>query len=184
MAQEIVRLCDPHLIDHRTREPGQPYTVDLGNGPRVLDLCVEHHAELLKPLADALDLYGVKPVSGPIVKRRNKSGPAAALGRGESGRAAIPDGVHACPFCTFTVNAISAMYRHMEAHHGFHGLQATMQRQCPLCGDRFAKGGTTSLAGHVQTAHAEPSVSRALLAARAAGDPYGVDARVQAAASA
>lgn len=186
MATEIVRLCDPHLIDHGTRTPGEAYTIDLGDGPRVVDMCEEHRDELLKPLADALYLYGVKPVGVPAAKQRNRSQPATATAvtRGEpgrqGGRRAITDGLHACPFCTFTVNAQSAIYRHMDRHHGFHNLQGAMDHQCPLCGDRFPQSGKANLSMHVKNVHDQPTVTRALRAARDAGDPYGVDARVQA----
>jgi hypothetical protein len=184
MAQEIIRLCDPCLVDHGTRADGAPFTVDIGDGPRLLDLCEAHRDELIKPLADALYLYGVKPVGGAptLPRRRHRSPSAAASARGSSGPKAVLDGAQVCPFCTYTVDAVSAMYRHMHVQHGFTRLQRVMGHQCPLCGDKFSPGGKDNLTAHVLAAHGEPSVSRALLAGRAAGDPYGVDARVQAAA--
>lgn len=187
MAQEILRICDPCIAETGVRSEARPIVLDLGTGPTVVDLCELHEVQIVKPLTDAMALWGV-PAEVPSRKggkrkytRRAASSSAAAAPRttAEAVEAAGRD--HACPWCPFTVDSSSAFRRHVAKAHDVGSFSALAGRMCPLCGSQHQPRGADSLAGHVAAVHGLPSVSRAVIAARAAGDPYGVDAALQAA---
>jgi len=188
MAQEIVRVCDPCLVENGTRVDAAVVVLDLGAGPRAVDLCEAHQAELVKPLADAVDLWGVKPdpVPGKVKAPRKPRQQAAAAADGstlvESMKTA--GSVYACPWCDFEVNARTAFQSHAKRTHGVSSVMRLIGTTCPVCGEVHSMAGPTNMDRHVKRVHGLASLSWAVRAARAIGDPFGVDARVRAAVDA
>lgn len=178
MAQEIVRLCDPCLVEDQARVPANGHTIDLGAGPMVIDLCESHEARLLKPVLDLLELYGVAE-GGKHAKPRRKRREAAPAKPAAEVVDVAEGHQHACPWCEYAVNSAGAFRRHLAEVHGVGGFSGWVGNTCPLCGSKHQPRGADSLAGHVAAVHGLPSVSRAVVAARAAGDPYGVYGALQ-----
>lgn len=200
MAQEIVRICDPCMIETGTRVDAAVVVLDTGRGPLAVDLCEQHLAELVKPLADAVALWGVKPDPVPAkartATRTARKTPAARPARpapevvvpsdGSADEAELaPSAVgskYVCTFCQHTGwDSRSAWAKHLALEHGVAGFASLAGTACPVCGAVHGLRGSDSLERHVGRAHGLASVSWAVLAARAIGDPFGVDARVRAA---
>lgn len=186
MAQEIVRLCDPCLAEDASRVGGVGLTVNLGDGPLVVDLCDSHLARLVKPLADVLGLYGVAEgraartrKGGTGRRRQPRATPAEGAAEVAEGGRAYP-----CPWCDYESAASSPFRRHVAEVHGLAGFSSWAGRVCPVCGEDHPPRGTNSMAAHVRDAHGLPSVARAVRAGRDAGDPYGIDAALQTAVNA
>jgi hypothetical protein len=186
MAQKIIRLCDPCQADGEDNADAAPVVVSLGAGFRALDLCPTHAAQILKPVADALEAFGVR-VDGPQTARKTTrgagyrppmSGPVAAARRVEG--VADPSLRHLCPACAYGANAESAVRRHIQQVHGPRLTPITLADfTCPLCGERHQGRGKGSLIAHLADVHAQPSIGHAVHAADADGDPYGVAAAVR-----
>jgi hypothetical protein len=186
MAQEIVRLCDLCLSED-VRANAQPVTVALNGKPLLLDLCDEHGDQLIKPLATILAAYGqpVATAAPPVPKRAyTKRKSATPQATPDATPSAEPgDEPHPCPLCPTGYAGSSALLKHLQSEHGINGVYAVTGGTCPLCGLERPASGPHSMAGHVRDAHGQASVARALRSAGESGDPHGVLARVQAAAS-
>jgi len=184
MAQEIVRLCDVCLADD-VRANAQPLTVQLGGPARLLDLCDEHRDVFVKPLAALLAEYG-QPVPGQPAKRpyrRSTTSSPAASARSEAAASTDGDSSHLCPFCQTGYAEASALRKHLNARHGAPGIYELTGGDCPVCGLARPASGRYAMRAHIDAEHGLPTISRAIDAARIAGDPFGVVARVLAAGS-
>jgi len=185
MAQEILRICDPCLAESGVRSEARAIVLDLGPGPTVVDLCELHEVQIVKPLTDAMALWGV-PADVPARKGKRKQATrrpsvteAARAARSTTAEAEGAD--HPCPWCAYGVENSSSFRRHIGMDHGVASFSTVVGRVCPVCGEHHQPRGRDSMLNHVQTVHGLPSVARAVLEARAVGDPFGVDAAVQAA---
>jgi hypothetical protein len=180
MAQEIVRLCDPCLADDE-RVNASAVTVALNGKPLLLDLCEDHEALLIKPLRDVLAAFGqtvTAPTGAPKRAYTKRTPPSAAEPAGPAPAMPATEGhVHVCPFEHTGYAGASALLKHLDSVHGLRGIYAATGGVCPLCGVERPPSGAHSLAGHVRDEHGEPSLSRAVVAAEAIGDPHGVHAR-------
>ena len=184
MAREIVTHCD---VDMRNDErvPGTTYTLDLGRGPREIDLCDVHAKELLGPLSSALDELGGKPLapvkaSSKATSKRSAAGATGTLdvdvllAGARYGKVVPPEQrTHPCPFCPLDYTSATSVIAHARKAHGFASKATTTDvfgRVCPLCG----QGGFDILATHALHVHELPSVAALFAAAREAGDPHGI----------
>lgn len=195
MAREIVVLCDPCLAeDVRTAAVESTVAVEIGavkpNAKlKALALCERHQTELLKPLADVLNEFGVAVDGSPKApapldgERRSGRGGrvtaeelaanAAATGK-RKGRQPTGERLAQCLWCelAYTAKSGSGFMRHLRVNHGFHGFVEAFGGLCPLCGE----GPYDLMLAHVQKTHPEFGfivVSQPFLWARDNGDPYG-----------
>lgn len=184
MAQEILRICDPCMAEQGVRTEARPIVLDLGKGPLMVDLCELHEAQIVKPLLDAMALWGVA-ADVPAPKRRKGSGRSRSIVPVSDGLVALAQGhdsrPHSCPWCVYATASSSSFRRHIRTAHGVEQFSALVGNTCPVCGSEKPPRGVDSLAAHVLAAHNMPSVSAAVIMGRAEGDPFGVDARLQAA---
>lgn len=197
MAQKIIRLCDVCMTENRDEREVEPETIGYGGRSFGLDLCDQHRAELLKPLLDALDLYGT-PLGRDGAPKPARSRASASAGRSQlrdettavkrsrpgpkapTGDPMAP-GVHPCPIegCPAVYSGSTGdknMRRHMIAAHDHDGsIGAALGYRCPVCGDTFARAGQSSLAAHTKSTH-RLTMSQAIVEARRTGDPFGLAA--------
>jgi uncharacterized C2H2 Zn-finger protein len=188
MAQEILRICDPCMAENGVRSEARPIVLDLGTGPYVVDLCDLHEVQIVKPLTDAMALWGVV-AEVPARKGKRKYTPrkpsiteaarAARSSPAEGETGPQTDHLEACPWCPYWVDNASSFRRHVTKSHGVSSFSAVVGKSCPVCGSVHQPRGVDSMSRHVEAAHGLPSVSRAVLAGRHLGDPFGVDAAVQ-----
>lgn len=186
MAREIVAWCD---VDMRTDErvPAITYALDLGRGPREIDLCESHAKALLAPLVEVVEALGGKPskpskASPPIARQTAGSGSLDELLLSERrGRTPAGERDHPCPWCPLNYANATGLLGHIRKAHGFTSDASAADvfgAQCPLCGQAYG-----SLGNHASKSHDIPGVAALFAAAREAGDPYGVVAERTALAS-
>jgi hypothetical protein len=179
MAREIVVHCD---VDMRTgaRVAGATYTLDLGRGPREIDLCEAHAKELVTPLQLVVDDLGSKPITptAPQAGRRSGAATATSLDRlvtsdARHGKPPAGERSEPCPFCPLDYTTMTSIVTHCRNKHGFDPKATTADifgRTCPICG----AGGYDMLSTHAQHTHELGSVARLFAAAAAAGDEHGI----------
>lgn len=91
MAKEIVAWCDRCL--DRDPDSRMPATTTLpiavgpvGTKPKTMDLCVQCHKEVLQPVLDAVEAWGVAPASNPVGKPpKGVARPAEGVGTAAPG---------------------------------------------------------------------------------------------------
>jgi hypothetical protein len=176
MAREIVAWCDVHMKVGE-RQPARTFTLDIGRGPRELDLCEVHEKELISPLADALEDFGAKPIAPASAVRRAANGPksveALASASVRHGKRPTNERAHPCPFCPLDYTTMTSVVTHCRNKHGFASDATTADifgRICPLC----AAGGYDVMSSHAQQTHELGSVAALFAAAKEAGDEFGV----------
>lgn len=191
MAREIVVNCDLDMTAGE-RVPASTYTLDLGSGPREVDLCDGHREALLDPLIEVVEQYGSRPLGANGAHKHAAGQPRSravlpagsdpnALGtlldRARSGqrRGSAPKGEreHACLFCPLDYASTGALRAHCGKQHGFgadDSIGAIYGRVCPLCG----AGGYDVLTQHGARTHEIRSIAGLFAAAAAAGDPHGI----------
>lgn len=182
MAREIVTWCDP-CMERDERVPGREHTVALdGTAPKVVALCDSDEAQYLKPLAALLGEFGA-PVEGKAAQPAastsgdmprhlldfNIGGQRRGRTPGNGERAAQ------CLWCPLSFsNDGSGLLQHLERVHGLpRSLREAFGPECPLCGTAFE-----ILGGHLKKTHHYASVTEGFLAAREAGDPHGIYAKI------
>lgn len=171
MGTRIQRFCDNH---EATDIPGSP------RGPfwgRMVDLCDPCAERLTGPLEALVEAVGVH-VEGAPVKR--KARPAAAA------QAALPGveaddaaGTYPCIVC-HEPHTGGGMGSHVKRMHGGATLRDVYGSDCPICGKSSGNAGT-----HIGRSHPEAGghgIVGAFEWAKAAGDPFGIVARQEAAA--
>lgn len=123
MSKEIIKRtwCDNHERQG-IQEPGEERRIDLGNGPRALDLCDPCDKELLEPLRELLGESGQPVLTPPaqpkkkLTREDRKRYRATKADYNEHFQ--TKDGF-ACPLCTFVSKSktYNALYMHVQASH-------------------------------------------------------------------
>lgn len=166
MAQEIVRLCDACLADDVRSNSAAPYTVTVDSLSRVVDLCPDHTDSIIKPLEAMLGRWG-QPVPDVPVKRKTRGKARAAVAEAAPVTEA-PDRIYPCPLCDEAFAARSGINRHL-AIHNVPTTYKMVAGRCPFDGVTLPAAGPTSLATHLLAEHGQPSITAAIVDARAAG---------------
>jgi hypothetical protein len=181
MAREIVLWCDVDMRDDQ-RVPGSTRTLDLGHGPREIDLCDQHAKQYLEPLADILDELGSRAERPQTLRPRADARKVQGLSKLDNllttqRRGKLPDDDDdgrgfQCLFCTLDYTNSGSLRVHIRKLHGFTdaGFPEIFGRACPLCG----QSGYGALSVHALNTHNQPNVSALFVAAREAGDPHGI----------
>lgn len=149
MAREIAVIvhcdqCQTVLDDNRPQIP----PIDLGDGPREIDLCDAHYSEVWVPLHDLYAKAAAPagpPPTGVGVRKRGDLG--------YNGRARPPMPEMTCPEdgCDKWIKNRDLMRSHLRNHHNttIGAVQARLGRglngdpishRCDVCGDAFATG--------------------------------------------
>jgi len=139
MAKEIVAWCDACIEeDPDSRVPATTTPpMQLGGGKaRTMDLCERHTKELVQPLLDALESYGVVPQPNPVGRPpRAVAKPAEGVGVGAHKRSRRRDGDGPAKVKWGTLiwgpfeckvkgcrgrgsSNLDAFYQHLRARHG------------------------------------------------------------------
>lgn len=191
MTTTLIQLhyCDACQTDHSRASTitqwtsdddalGRALTIDLGLGPRELDMCKACES----PLAwlDMMELYST--VGRPVraVGRQAKATPKAAP-REKAWDARTFPREYPCLFCqeSFTDNAPLVTHLHSE-----HGLDFnSLPRRCPLCGITMPVANAKTMIGvqrHCASVHGK-SMPATWRQARDEGDPHGMVAELEAA---
>jgi len=153
MAQKIVNLCDPHLLEHDEEVAGEPYRIGLcPPGQRwqwvTIDLCPAD-AGALAELGAWLVKYGRTNEPPQAFKGARWDSPAVA-------KPGAPRERHECPICGFVSISRNALGAHTRQKHG-KGLtelepgSKPLEHECDICGRKF--GAKQGLAVHKHRSH-------------------------------
>ena len=166
----IETWCDAcRQEDPESMEPAQSQEVQLGKLLRNLDLCERHQKQLLQPLLELMQ------AAGQTVRSSSTPGPrprAKRQGAHNQGVAPAP-----CLWCPEVFPTQGGLSSHLMTNHQLtSSITDAYGSTCPWCGKRPGKNMTS----HLRAEHPDSPSDRpgAFLAAREAGDPAGVVAKL------
>lgn len=179
--------CDWELSEYDRKRPvdqGDALRgIDLGAGPRDLDICTECQDTLTWRQVETLYIKEGRPVGStgqealPVPRYSSpKFGSGPSRGTSETAKD------QPCPWCKVQLDNVTGTRKHLWDVHGLD--VRNIQPKCPLCdqvnintGEAFKSQQGVSL--HCYRAHGV-SYMRALVKAKRNGDPYGVIAHAEA----
>lgn len=164
MAKEFVVWCDVCLNENDQRNTSQTTVVGLNGKTLGIDLCSEHQASLVAPLAAALTKYGEKQDDSVSASAGSPYRPAMPRKRGN-----FP-----CLLCEDTFSSNYTFVQHLAVVHGSKGPQWLFGDRCPVDGQTFKPG--ASLGAHISREHGDKGTSTAevFMTVRRDGDQHGV----------
>ena len=170
----IETWCDAcRAEDPESAEPAESQEVQLGKLARSLDLCERHQKQLLQPLLELMQTAGQTVRSPTAPKPPKPRQPSKRPGAHSVGAAPAP-----CLWCPEVFPTQGGLSSHLMTNHQLtSSIAGAYGDRCPWCG----KGtGSKSMTGHLRNAHPDSPINRpqAFLAARDAGDPAGVVAKL------
>ena len=170
MAKEFVVWCDICLSKDDARNPSQTHVVALNDKgfsidkPLSIDLCSQHHTELIAPLAAALGQHGEK--IDPNAPTSPNIGPRPAMPKRH--------GNFPCLLCEAKFNSNYTFVQHLAAVHEVSGPQSLFGDRCPVCNTGYKAG--AGLGAHISREHQDwgGTTSEVFAKVKEAGDQHGV----------